>query len=757
MIMKNSINKYFGLALLFISASCADDKFVDFKTEKPESIAQYEYLNAYDALKTYIDRSTHPNFKLGVGVAANDFLKGEMVRSVAVANFDEVVAGNAMKYASIVADDGSMDFGTVTKFVEAAKTSGLTVYGHTLCWHSQQNNKWLNSLIANKPKPVDPSSVNRVLHIVAGEPKDNVWDWEIYYDLDNVLEIGKQYTLTLRIKGSNPGAFSFWPGMKDGSNTHYGFPECTSGEGWIDNTIVFTPTSSIDRLRFCFGKLGGDLYFDDVVLKADGSEANLLVNSSFDEDDISHWTTVSWMGLSYGVEELGESGSTVWFESIITNGDAEGEDVSCFYATEDGKGGPYAAPIGETGTGADGVGRAFIVKSADNPAEDHSTQFFVKANTVLKEGDICKLSFKYKADKAAGSDSQTHKKPGEYIFYDAGVSVNFTTQWQKFEKEFTVTEQMVTNEGVQPFQTIAWNLAKFKEANTYYFDDIEFGIQKKAEGIPLTPEEKKEVLTNELERWIKGMMEACGGSVTAWDVVNEPISGGGDDGNGNYALQSATNPDDNGVGGQNFYWQDFLGDDYVRIPIKFARKYFAENGGNSGDLKLFINDYNLESWWDNNKKVKSLINWIKRWESDGETKIDGIGTQMHVSYILNEADQKKQEESIVNMFELLAASGKLIKITELDMGIVEKAFGEGIKTELVTFEQYQKMSDFYKFIIQKYFEIIPVAQQYGITQWAATDSPADSGWRKEQPIGLWDLNYNRKHTYAGFADGLAGK
>lgn len=757
MIMKNSINKYFGLALLFISASCADDKFVDFKTEKPESIAQYEYLNAYDALKTYIDRSTHPNFKLGVGVAANDFLKGEMVRSVAVANFDEVVAGNAMKYASIVADDGSMDFGTVTKFVEAAKTSGLTVYGHTLCWHSQQNNKWLNSLIANKPKPVDPSSVNRVLHIVAGEPKDNVWDWEIYYDLDNVLEIGKQYTLTLRIKGSNPGAFSFWPGMKDGSNTHYGFPECTSGEGWIDNTIVFTPTSSIDRLRFCFGKLGGDLYFDDVVLKADGSEANLLVNSSFDEDDISHWTTVSWMGLSYGVEELGESGSTVWFESIITNGDAEGEDVSCFYATEDGKGGPYAAPIGETGTGADGVGRAFIVKSADNPAEDHSTQFFVKANTVLKEGDICKLSFKYKADKAAGSDSQTHKKPGEYIFYDAGVSVNFTTQWQKFEKEFTVTEQMVTNEGVQPFQTIAWNLAKFKEANTYYFDDIEFGIQKKAEGIPLTPEEKKEVLTNELERWIKGMMEACGGSVTAWDIVNEPISGGGDDGNGNYALQSATNPDDNGVGGQNFYWQDFLGDDYVRIPIKFARKYFAENGGNSGDLKLFINDYNLESWWDNNKKVKSLINWIKRWESDGETKIDGIGTQMHVSYILNEADQKKQEESIVNMFELLAASGKLIKITELDMGIVEKAFGEGIKTELVTFEQYQKMSDFYKFIIQKYFEIIPVAQQYGITQWAATDSPADSGWRKGQPIGLWDLNYNRKHTYAGFADGLAGK
>jgi hypothetical protein len=25
------------------------------------------------------------------------------------------------------------------------------------------------------------------------------------------------------------------------------------------------------------------------------------------------------------------------------------------------------------------------------------------------------------------------------------------------------------------------------------------------------------------------------------------------------------------------------------------------------------------------------------------------------------------------------------------------------------------------------------------------------------PIGILDANYNRKHAYAGFADGLAGK
>ena len=56
-----------------------------------------------------------------------------------------------------------------------------------------------------------------------------------------------------------------------------------------------------------------------------------------------------------------------------------------------------------------------------------------------------------------------------------------------------------------------------------------------------------------------------------------------------------------------------------------------------------------------------------------------------------------------------------------------------------------------------YFEIIPAARQYGITQWCATDSPSNSSWRGGEPVGLWDANYSRKHTYAGCAAGLSGK
>ena len=272
---------------------------------------------------------------------------------------------------------------------------------------------------------------------------------------------------------------------------------------------------------------------------------------------------------------------------------------------------------------------------------------------------------------------------------------------------------------------------------------------EKMNKLPLSPEEKAEVLDAELSRWIKGMMDATGGYVTAWDVVNEALQ----DTWGDIPLKNGVdNADPN-----SFYWQDYLGENYVRNVVKYAREHYAaQEGANPSDLKLFINDYNLEAANNNNDKCKSLVNWIAKWEADGITKIDGIGSQMHVTYSLNPETQKRNEEAVVNMLNILKDSGKLIRITELDMGISD-ADNQTIKTEDVTFEQHKLMADYYKFIIQKYFEIIPLSQQYGICNWAITDSPAESGWRGGEPIGLWNLNYQRKPEYGGFADGLSGK
>lgn len=596
------MNKYskllWALALAPAMVGCADD--IDttsgFEVEKPESLAQYEYLNSYGTLKSYLESASKasPDFKLGVALAADDYAKKGAVYMLANTNFMEMTAGNEMKYASIVGDDGSMNFGTVEQFIDNAKAANMSIYGHTLCWHEQQNLKWLNSLIADKEIPVDPDA----------------------------------------------------------------------------------PGQEVTVQRRCI-----EVCSDDMV-------------------------------------------DAAW-----------------------------------------------------------DTQFWIMTDATFAEGDKWELSMNVRATYEASIGTQTHKGAGEYLHWAGCGTVKFTPQWTEYKASGTMDASMAGG------HSFAFNINDFAAANEYYFDDISLKINgvemiknsscdddnmkdnyiaKEKRGgmvpatfvdsytelvsgnsIPLTPEEKAEALTNELERWIKGMMEACGGYVKAWDVVNEAVSGG--PWGQRYELQSANNTDG---ADKKFFWRDYLGDDFVRIPVKFARQYFEEFGGNPADLKLFINDYNLESDWDDNQKLKSLIEWIARWESDGETVIDGIGTQMHVTYYMNPETQKSKEDHVVKMLELLASTGKLIKISELDMGIAD-AEGNSIKTADVTFEQQKAMAEYYKFIVTKYFEIIPAAQQYGITQWCITDSPDGSGWRAGEPVGLWDINYARKPAYGGFCDALS--
>src|SRR5690606_2612088 len=127
-----------------------------------------------------------------------------------------------------------------------------------------------------------------------------------------------------------------------------------------------------------------------------------------------------------------------------------------------------------------------------------------------------------------------------------------------------------------------------------------------------------------------------------------------------------------------FYWQDYLGEDYAVEAFKLAAQY-----GNSDDI-LFINDYNLEY---NLDKCRGLIEYVEYIESQGG-RVDGIGTQMHIA-----VDSDK--EKITTMFELLAATGKLIKISELDLGV-------GKKTTEASDEDYIAQAEMYKFVVEKY-------------------------------------------------------
>jgi len=730
--LKN-INLGLGLMALLALSSCADDKFSEYRTDMTKNLKEYQYLNNYEPLKKYVEDmkasgKCNPDFKLGIALEAAEFNKQALVYCLAGSNFNEMTAGNAMKMASCVKDDGSMDFSLVKEFVKNAQDADMTIYGHTLAWHAQAANKYLKNLIKDKELPPDPNGGNKYLEIACGEAGANKWDKQISYVLPKALVKGQSYVMTVKVKASEGGTFAAWPiwEASDNKNQWGGSNDVQYMEDYdITNDYStlkweFTANFPIDKLQFVFGNVGGTISCDDFKLTKAGSDENLIENGDFAKESAHGWN---------------QTGCTIKVASA-----AASVEVEQLVHEQTYKDGPFPFYVM-------GGCEPPVVNGAIHfvPTGDWS-QFFVMpgGDNLLSEGNYVVY-----LDMTSSKDA-------------SGVELTMQNGWGASDQAITV--KVPVSAGRHNVKLQMPNIAggnydiilKPQTADaTLDVHSVKVCQVKNLNSIPLTDEEKKNALTTAMGTWIDGMMEATDGYVTSWDVVNEALSGADKDGDGKYDLQSAkrgnVSADD---AKNNFYWQDYLGDlDYVRTAVADARKSFADHNGDPEKLKLFINDYNLESDWDDNGKLKSLIKWIHDWEADGVTKIDGIGTQMHISCYADPNTLESKKNHIVKMLQLMAESGKLCKISELDMGYVDAA-GNSVTYDQMTEEQHKEMRDLYTFVLQKYFEIIPAAQQYGITQWCATDAPKDSGWRKGDPTGLWDLNYLRKHTYAGFAVGL---
>jgi GH35 family endo-1,4-beta-xylanase len=712
--LKN-INFGLGLVALLALSSCADDKFSEYRTDMTKNLKEYQYLNNYEPLKKYVEDmkasgKCNPDFKLGIALAAPDFNKQELVYCLAGSNFEEMTAGNAMKYASCVKNDGTFDFNTVKDFVTNAQDAGLTIYGHTLAWHSQQNKKYLSKLIADKEIQVDPSQkVDKVdaytdfsamnsfpFYVMDYTPeiKDGILiskypgKWYQYFVVDNYpvnVDAKREYKVTAMIKASEDGQIDVQTGNW-GATTSQKMSVSTQ---WKEQSVTFSGlTTEKAFVVFQPGDFAGDI-------------------------------SCKWVKVTHSEAPVMEIETEVHKETY-TDGDFPFYAMGCTPPVINGA--IHFVPTGEWS-------QFFVMPGGDNE---------------LDEGDYV-VYLDLTSDKdASGVDLTMQNGWG-------GTAQAITAKVPVAAGRHSVKIEMPKVEGGN------YDIILKPQTADATLDVHSVRVCKvtKSNSIPLTDEEKKSRLTDAMGKWIDGMMEATDGYVTSWEVVNEALSGKDYDGDGKFDLQSAkrgnVSADD---AKNNFYWQDYLGDiDYVRTAVADARKSFAAHNGDPEKLKLFINDYNLESDWDDNGKLKSLIQWIKDWEADGVTKIDGIASQMHISCYADPKTQESKKNHIVKMLELMKESGKLCKISELDMGYVDAA-GKEVKTADITEEQHKEMRDLYTFVLQKYFEIIPAAQQYGITQWCATDAPKDSGWRPGLPVGLWDLNYLRKHTYAGFAVGL---
>lgn len=669
-----------------------------------------EKISRYDALKTYAD------YVLGVGVIMDLYVNDENYRNLVNENFDEVTVGYAMKHGAMVNSQGEINFGPVDEFIALTNQAEVDVYGHTLVWHANQNASYLNSLIA--PTVIPGSAGANALDLsglqdgsFTGWAKNNPGDGITIVEGEGLGDDSKAIKL---VAGS--GAANAW----DLQLATPGIPVVNGNEYEVS---FYIRSDQPGKGRISFSGLSNNYPWMDWF--GTGSQTEAFETNSqwqqvkFTVSDFSAETFSMFLDLGYlpgvtyyidvdsfTVVDLNADTDVV---NLITNSDFEVGNLDGW----NGWGNGSTRAVSAEGEGYGDSNYAMVLTNPTEAQAWEAQQLFT-LNEPLEQGTEYTISFYIKADVPANIQFQL-QSPDYSADYSGGIEVG--TNWSQVVRTITATaadrDKLVFDFGAS--------------AATFYIDDVVLTSGEVATGtgpviIEMSDEEKAEVIGAAMEDWITQMVTRYTDDVTAWDVVNEPMREGGTLRDGNVTEQAS----------DDFYWQKYLGKDYAVTAFNLAREH-----ADPSDV-LFINDYNLEA---SMAKLDGLIEYVEYIESQGAT-VDGIGTQMHVT--LNTS-----RDNIVEMFQKLAATGKMIKVSELDVRL---------GTASPTAAQLADQADMYQFIFDSFREYIPAAQRYGITIWNVSDNAQEHEyWLPDESPNLWDANYERKHAYKGVADGLAGR
>lgn len=744
-------------------------------------LAVKEVIANYDNIKDYAQQNT-PNMLIGIGMGADLYINNANGEgSLANANYQIFTPGNAMKNDAIMGNSGSLNFATVDKLIEALD-GNMKLYGHNFFWHTQQNQSYLKSLIAPTLVVESDGDIANVLsgdasdfnggstggwsswgsnkesaEVVSGAGQDgsaalvlknkgdgNAWEAQCAYTFNDYLEMNKTYVIKFKAKSTSPtGELQFQYQNGSTYSSQGGYNSFTVGTDWQTFQYEFTidKYDDVNRIILNFGKVGATYTIDDIQfgLKQDDPMENVMAG---DASDFEGGTTGNWGSWGSNKEsaevEEGAGYNNSKGLALKNKGDGNAWEAQCAYTFDD----------------ALQEGKKYII------------QFYAKSTSPAGE-----LQFQYQ-------NGTTYSSQGGYNTFSVG------TDWVKCEFTFTPAyddaNRIILNYG--------------KVGGTYYIDNIKFGLAKDqnaaARGIQYiqasngkakkvtrasrkyfvlkSAAEKQAALEGAMEAWISGVAKHLAEKNVVpygYDVINEPIADGSnkyrgiDEGifGGTWTEDEQTMYDAAPVeteadgltlnwGSNHWYWGYYV-KDYPVKAFLLARKYLP------AETKLFVNDYNLET---SPNKLDALIKFVKDIdEKNGTPIVDGIGTQMHVSLSCSDDAEKNAaniaalKEKVDAMFQTMAATGKLVRVTELDLSL---------GTASPSSNQYKAQSDAYRMIMESYKANVPAAQQSGITIWSLSDNEAEHEyWLKGQVPNLFDASYKRKWAYKGFCDGIAGE
>lgn len=771
-------------ASLMLLAGC-DDQLMEWGRPDGENevsvsdipLAVKEVLANYEDIKTYAAQYT-PNIIVGIGASADMYIDADdaTYRDLVDANFQMITTGNAMKHDALVTNSGGFNFTTIDELF-ATMPSDMSLYGHVLMWYQQTRQTYLKSLIAPTLVVESDSDIEAMIagdssdfnggttggwsswgsnkesvEVISGAGPDgsaaavltnggdgNAWEAQFAYTFDTYLDPNTEYTIRFKAKcTSSSGSLQFQYQNSSTYGSQGGYNTFSVGTEWVTCEFSFTPAyDDDDRIIINFGAVGGTYYLDDIEfgVKVEDPMENVLTG---DSSDFEGGTSGGW----------GSWGSNKESSEVL---EGEGYDGSYgLVLTSAADGNMWEAQ------------NAYTFDDYLDSSKSYIIQFYARSSSSAGQ-----LQFQYQNGSTYGSQ-------GGYNTFSVG------TDWILCEYEFTPAYDDV-NRIIINFGGVG---------ATYYIDNVKFGVAKEQSTESSTStstrakaqtrasssyyvlksdEEKREALLGAMESWIKGVAEHLAEQnvvPVGYDVINEPITDGTNlvRGVDNGAFGGSSTDDDGIVtydsapveteedgltlnwNDNRFYWGYYV-KDYAVQAFQMARKYFP------AETKLFVNDYNLDT---SPSKLAALINFVNKIDSDnGSAIVDGIGTQMHVSISPTDDETTNQEildelkEQVDAQFQTLANTGKLIRITEMDIAL---------GTSSPSSAQYEAQSDAYQIIIRSYLDNIPAVQQSGFTVWTLSDNEAEHEyWLSGEKPNLFDANYKRKWAYKGVCDAIANE
>ena len=749
--MKYINNKIIAFTLIAASImSCTDEYDCQLQVEKPQNAAINEYLAQFDLLKSYIDRSGTP-FQLAVNVPGSEFVKKEIAFSTVFTNFDAVDMNGSYDPLNALKEDGTYNFGGMQTAADVAAEAGVTLYGGVLCSNQGQRAAYYNKLI----EPIDiPVEVQK------GTTK--------LFNFENDA-IGTTYPMT----GNSSATVEEDPAGESGHVLHVGTNDVKAAYSYPKFHVVLPAGRKLGdyvRLNIDLRFVGTDgIWGQGLRVLINGTEFNVGKNGDGFCDGGDKWKREGTINLNDdtapGLVVPESLGSLTEFDLAIGSASTSAQfyldNISMDYEVS-GKGTTVINFEGDNlntvypmvaGAGAPNSGTATVVEDPAGETGhvlyiDQASHYFPEFTVKLAEGktlgDYTGMSMDMRLLKGMYGYGMYVKINGQLLNLNQnaaayGYAENDT--WKRdgvfvtFVKEGTYTAlgeavpatTIEIPNAMKDLNEITFAIGSSSGNWTAYIDNLIFTWEAKPQHIEKTPEEKKEIFTKEMEKWIGGMVYAGVNetkSVKAWNIIGNPL--------------------DKTVNDNTFNWGEYLGEvDYARTAVKIARDT-VKNA--NVDLELFVSN-TFGQYDEMGNMADELISLVNAWEEDNVTKIDGYNILLNAIYSKDVVFQEGNKTMITNLFDKLGKTGKLIRVSDLSM-MVEELDGNFIAINKLTEEDRAAAASYMAFIMQEYRRLIPADKQYGISISGITET--NTGYK----LCPWTSDYNRNEMYEGIVDGL---